>query len=145
MPLPDSQDVDTAVLTKLSSDATLLALMPNGVYFDEAPPNSTRFVIVSLVDEADRAIFGGRKFEDARYMVKAVARTNAAPTVAADIKSAAARIDALLEDTTLTVSGYTTFEVSREQRIRATEVDDIDPTLRWYHRGGQYRVQMTVT
>lgn len=142
--MPDSQDIDTAVLTKLSSDGTLLGLMPNGVYFDEAPPGSQRFVIVSLVDEADAAVFGGRKFEDAHYLIKAVALSTAA-SAAANVKAAAARIDALLEDATLTVSGYTTFEVSRESRIRITEVDDVDPTIRWYHRGGQYRVQMTLT
>jgi len=73
-----------------------------------------------------------------------VARTTAI-NAASNVRSAAARIDALLEDTTLTVSGYTTFEVSRESRIRITEVDDADPTIRWYHRGGQYRVQMTLT
>jgi|SRR6185295_17355304 len=142
--MPDSQDIDTALLTKLSSDATLLSYVPNGVYFDEAPPNSTQFVIISLVDEADDAIFGGRKFEDGHYLIKAVARTTAI-NAASNVRSAAARIDALLEDTTLTVSGYTTFEVSRESRIRITEVDDADPTIRWYHRGGQYRVQMTLT
>lgn len=140
---PDSQGIDTALLTKLSGDATLLALMPDNVWFDEAPPGSQRFVIVSLVEASDRAIFGGRKFEDAHYLVKAVALSSA-PSAATNVKSAAARIDALLEDATLTVTGYTTFEVSRESRIRITEVDDVDPTIRWYHRGGQYRVQMTV-
>lgn len=142
--MSDGQDIDTALLTKLSSDSTLLTLMPDNVWFDEAPPGSKRFVRITLVDENDNAIFGGRKFEDARYLVTAVALSTA-PSAAANVKSAAARIDALLEDTTLTVSGYTTFEVSREQRIRTTEVDDVDPTVRWYHRGGQYRVQMTLT
>lgn len=142
--MPDGQDIDTALLTKLSSDSTLLTLMPDNVWFDEAPPGSKRFVRITLVDENDEAIFGGRKFEDARYLVTAVALSTA-PSAAANVKSAAARIDALLEDTTLTVSGYTTLEVSRESRIRTTEVDDVDPTVRWYHRGGQYRVQMTLT
>jgi hypothetical protein len=54
----DSSDVDNALVAKLGADSTLLALMPNGVYWDEAPQGSTRFVIVSLVDERDTAMFG---------------------------------------------------------------------------------------
>lgn len=142
--MPDSQDIDTALLTKLSSDTTLLSYVPNNVWMDEAPPNSKAFVIVTLQDEVDSAIFGGRKFEDAHYMVIAKVLTTVA-NAAANVKAAAARIDALLEDSTLTVSGYTTFEISRERRIRDTEVDDVDPAVRWYFHGGIYRVQMTVT
>jgi hypothetical protein len=43
------------------------------------------------------------------------------------------------------VTGYTWMTTHRENRIRQTEVDEVDPTLRWQHRGGQYRVQMSVT
>jgi hypothetical protein len=126
------------VIAKLGSDATLLGMMPNGVYWEEAPPGSTRFVIVSLIDEADEGQFGGRAYEDALYLVKAVALS----TANANIKGAAARIDALLEDGTLTVAGYTHMAMHREGRIRLTEVDDVDPSIRWYHRGGQYRVRV---
>jgi len=141
--MPDSQDIDTALLTKLSGDATLLALLPNGVWFDEAPPGSKRFVVVSLVDENDEQRFGARAAEDARYLVKAVMLTTASPTANADIKAAAARIDVLLDNQTLTATGYASMLVERESRIRLTEVDDVDPTVRWYHRGGQYRVVMS--
>src|SRR5678816_383390 len=136
----DSSLIDNALIAKLGADATLLAICTNGVYWDEAPSGSTKFVIVSLVDELDEPQFQGRAYEDALYLVKAVALS----TSGADIKAAAARIDVLLEDQTLTVAGYTHMVMNRESRVRITEVDDIDPSIRWFHRGGNYRVQQSI-
>lgn len=138
--MSDSSDIDNAVIAKLGADATLLALMPNGVYYDEAPAGSTRFVIVSLIDEVDVPVFGGRAYEDALYLVKAVALS----TSNADMKAAAARIDAVLEDAVLAVAGYTPMVLCRETRLRVTEVDDLDESIRWQHRGGHYRVQQAL-
>jgi hypothetical protein len=135
--MADSSDIDNALVAKLGADATLLALVPNGVYIDEAPAGATRFVIVSLVDEADVGRFGGRAIEDALYQVEARMLSTVA---GANVKAAAARIDALLEQGTLTVSGYSLMALFRESRIRLTEVDAADPTIRWYRRGGNYRL-----
>lgn len=140
--MPDSQDIDTALLTKLSSDQALLNLMPDNVWFDEAPPGSKRFVRITLVDEADEQQFGARAAEDAHYLITAVALSTA-PSAAANVKSAAARIDALLDNQLLTATGYAPMLMQRESRIRTLEVDDVDPTVRWYHRGGTYRVVMS--
>jgi hypothetical protein len=146
----DSSDIDAALIAKLGSDATLLALCPNGVYRDEAPPGMTKFVIVSLVEEVDEAVFGKRGYEDALYLVEA----RMLSTAGGNIKAAAARIDVLLEDQPLlapgspasSVAGYTWMTMFRESRtFPNTEVDEIDPSLRWYRRGGNYRVQMSVT
>ena len=141
VPAPDSSDIDNALIAKLGADSTLLALCPNGVYWDEAPPGATRFVIVSLAEEADEAVFGGRAFEDALYSVEA----RMLSTAGGDIKAAAARIDALLDEQTLTATGYTWMTMHREGRIRQTEVDEVDPAIRWYRRGGNYRVEMALT
>src|SRR5262245_8751151 len=140
--MPDSSDIDTALLQKLSSDATLLGYVPNGVYWDVAPPGSKQFVIVSLVQEADVQQFQQRSYEDTLYMVKTVILTTVtnAGTLS---KQAAARLDVLLEQTLLTATGYGHMLCRRETRVRFTETDDVDPTLRWYHRGGHYRVVMS--
>lgn len=138
----DSSDIDAALVAKLGADGTLLSYVPNGIYVDEAPPGSTRFVIVSLVDEVDEAKFGGRAFEDALFSIEARMLSTVA---GANIKAAAARIDALLEDGVLSVAGYTLMTCHRESRIRLTEIDAVDPSLRWYRRGGNYRIQMSVT
>lgn len=138
--MPDSSDIDNALRALLGADATLLAAMTNGVYQDEAPPKSTRFVIVSLVDETDVQKFGGRSHEDTFYLVKAVARSQYGGAPVGDVKAAAARIDALLDAQVLTVSGYSHMVMQREDRVRFTEVDEIDTDIRWHHRGGHYRV-----
>jgi hypothetical protein len=139
--MADSSDIDNALVATLGADAALLALCPNGVYIDEAPAGSTRFVIVSLVDEADEGVFGGRAIEDALYLVEARMLSTVAGVT---IKAAAARIDVLLEDQPVTAAGYTWMTLHRESRVRLTEVDDADPSIRWYRRGGHYRCQMSV-
>jgi hypothetical protein len=134
--MADSSDVDNAVIAKLGADATLLSYMVNGVFWEEAPEGSTKFVLVSLVDEHDAPMFGARAFEDALYLVKAVAKG----TSGIDVKAAAARIDVLLDNSSLTVSGYSLMNMRRDSRVRYTEVDDIDASIRWQHRGGRYQV-----
>jgi hypothetical protein len=135
----DSSAVDAAIVAALLSDATLSSLMPDGVFIDEANPNAKRFVVVSLIDHRDVAAFGGRAYEDALYLVKAVAIN----TSGSDVKAAAARIDAVLEDEILTAPGYVWMTGHRESRIRSTEVDEVDRSIRWQHRGGRYRVQVS--
>jgi len=138
--MPDSSAIDAAILAKLVNDATLASLLPDGVWMDEASQGSTRFVIVSLVQEFDQGVFGGRAIEDAVYLVKAVEKSASG----VNIKAAAARIDVLLEDQSLSATGYTWMSTVREERVRFTEVDEIDPSIRWQHRGGRYRIQFSV-
>jgi len=136
----DSSAIGNALVAKLGGDATLLALCPNGIYFDEAPPGATRFVIVSLVFAQDEGVFGGRAFEDHLYLVEA----RMLSTSGGDSKAAAARIDALLEGGVLTIDGYDLMTMHRDEFARGTEVDAIDPSLRWTRRGGRYQVQASI-
>lgn len=138
--MPDSSAIDAALSARLLGDATLMAICSDGIFFDEAAQGAQKFVIISLVDEFDESTFDGRTIEDALYLVKAVALSMSG----ADVKTAAARIDVLLEDQPLTVTGYTGMTVFRESRVRITEVDAVDPSIRWQHRGGRYRVQMSI-
>jgi hypothetical protein len=139
--MPNSGAIDAALTAVLLNDATLTALLPDGVYFDEAKQGATRFVIVSLVDEFDEAVYGtGRAIEDALYLVKAVVQS----TTGTNADTAAARIDVLLDDQPLTVSGYTHMATFREERVRLNEVDDVNPAIRWQHRGGRYRIQCSI-
>lgn len=139
MPPPDSSDIDAALVTKLSGDSALMALMPNGVFFDQAPQGATKFVLCSLVDEVDHPIFQMRGFEEHTYLVKAVEMS----TSGTNVKAAAARIDALLEQGVLVVSGYNVIAMQRIGRVRATEVDELDAAIRWQHRGGRYEIVAT--
>lgn len=137
--MPDPSALDDALVARLLADDALMAEAIDGVYIDEAPPGAKQFVIVSLVDALDVPQFGGRAYEDNLYMVKFVALS----TAGANVATAAARLDALLEDGTLTIPGYTLMTMRRESRLRQTEVDDADPSLRWQHRGGRYRVMVS--
>lgn len=142
MTVANSSLVADAVITKLLQDSTLRALMPDGVYWEQAPTTARRFVIVSLVEEFDRATFGrGRAIEDFLFYVRAIALVSSGT----DTNAAAARIDALLEDGSLSPTGYSLMTMHREQVQRFTERDDIDPSILWQHRGGYYRVQVTPT
>jgi hypothetical protein len=60
------------------------------------------------------------------------------------VKDAAARIDTLLDNGTLAVAGYKLMLIQREERVRVTEVDDVDRSIRWQRRGGRYRVMTSV-
>jgi hypothetical protein len=135
----DSSEIDAALVATLQADPTLASLMPDGVYMDPAPPGLKRYVVVSLVLAEDRAVFGTRAIEDCLYLVKAVML---ATSGSGDIKAAAARIDALLEDQPLAADGYDWMTGHRDERVRYTEIDAVDSTIRWQHRGGRYRVQM---
>jgi hypothetical protein len=134
----DSSLIDSALIQKLANDAQLKSLLPDGVFFGEAPPNLRNFAIVSIVEELDVAEFQRRAIEDTLYEIKAVCFG----TGATNDKAAAARIDALLEDQVLAVTGFDCVGMTREKRIRYPEPDDLDPSIRWQHRGGLYRVQM---
>jgi hypothetical protein len=141
----DSSDIDNALVAKLGADPALLGFCPNGAYFDLAPPAAQRFVLVSLVHADDTPTYDrGPAVEGATYAVKAVMLKSAG----GDVKAAAARIQALLHDQPLTVPGYTWSTVHRDDddpRIRYTEVDDKETSIIWYHRGGNYRVEMAVS
>jgi predicted metalloprotease len=137
-------DIDNAVIARLNADATLLGYCPNGVYWNLAPPGATAFVVVSLVDAHDEAEFGGTAYEEALYAIEA--RILALEGQTTPIKDAADRIHALLQDQPLTVAGYDYGTMHRDTegaaRIRMTEFDAADPGVRWYRRGGYYRVMM---
>jgi len=138
--MSDSSAVDAALVAKLLGDSVLMALMPDGIYLDEAAPGLTRFVIVSLIAESDGLMFGSRAYEDALYLVKAVALS----TSGGNVRAAAARIDSLLEFGTLTVPGYSLMTLRREERVTPqTEIDQVDRSIRWQHRGGRYRVMVS--
>ena len=88
--MADTSDIAAALIAKLGSDLELLALCPNGVYRDQAPPGATRFVIVSLMAGEDLGVFRHRAIEAGVYLVEARMLST---VPGANVKAAAARID----------------------------------------------------
>lgn len=132
-----SSDLDTAIVSRLMSDATLMALATDGVAFNIAPEGATKFVLVSIMTTEDEGMFSGRAVEHVTYLVKYVEKTTSSvnPTTAAE------RINVLLDWVTLTVPGYSPVTVKRVGgRVHYTEIDDANAALRWQHRGALYEV-----
>ncbi len=139
MSSPAAANVEAALIEALIADVStggLMTLMSDGVFMDVARSGSTKFVIVSLVIHHDEYAFSGTAFEEALYLVKAV-DLNTSPVRA---KAAAARIYAVLQDAQLTIDGYGTMLVQREERVQFVEIDDADKDIRWQHAGGRFRV-----
>ena len=143
--MPDSSAIGNALVAKLGADTPLGAILSNGVYFDLAPAGLARFAIVSLLSGADSQRFGARAYEDGLYLVEARVRGDSTADRQA-AREAAARIDDVLDPqppaprATLSVPGYALMAIYREEPVRFTERDDVDPTILWHRRGGQYRV-----
>jgi hypothetical protein len=139
---PDSAAIGNALIGHLLADTALAALMPDGVYRDVARAGKTRYVIVSLVDSINQATYEGRAIESGLYLVKAVALKNAAA-----VEAAAARIDQLIEDQFWAIApGLDLMAAYRVASIgTVTELDAVDPDLRWTHSGARYRLDVAVT
>lgn len=122
------------MIAKLANDATLSGLAPGGIYRDTAPQGvSTPYVIVSQVSHEDDYSIGSQAFESIRYLVKAV-DMNTSGTAA---QAVADRVQTLLQTVTLTITGYRSVWVQREERVVYVEVDDASDR-RYQHRGGIY-------
>jgi len=142
--LLDPSAVDNALVVKLGTDPQLLVLCPDGVFIDTAPLGAVAYITVTVLDARNEYVFGGhRAWEDRLYLVEAVDQISEdAPSKA---KQAAARIDEILENGSLTLpSGFHLMAMFRETALRYTVYDDTSPAGRqWDHRGGQYRIQVT--
>ena len=148
MALPDFFAIRSAIVQKLMADGTLMGLMTDGVAWDIAPQNATKFVKLSLADSTRSGIFAdagvagsGVAYEEATYLILAVALM----TSGVDVRTASLRMEALLDNQTLTVPNYTWMESTIDRHIDTTTVDPSDAAIRWQNRGFYLRVRMTPT
>lgn len=132
----DTSAIDAAVVGRLLADSALMAAMPGGVYFDVAADGKTQYVLVSHVDASDDHYFENERDEHIVYAIKAVELS----TTGSNVGTAARRIDALFDGADFAITGYNLHSSQREKPLRYTEVDDVDRSKRWQHRGGHYEV-----
>lgn len=136
----DANDVERALIGKLSGDPELTGYLPDGVYYDEAPIGATRFVIVSL--SSSRGLYeldDDETFREFVYVVKAVVQASGSDPVAKADKRIQALIDR--QDLDLPPSAGAELMVARwVDRIRYTESVNNET---WQHRGGRYQITVT--
>jgi len=131
------KDIRRALYAKLTGDATLTALLSaaTAIYEAKAPQSAAYpLVIFDLyAPGADAYTFSARAYEDDLWIVKACDRA-ASSDRADDI---AKRIDALLTDGSLVITGRTQLYLRRERKVKYTESDgDID----YRYAGGIFRL-----
>jgi len=133
----DVAAVDAALVARLAADATLAALLPDGIYFDVAPGNKTRFVIVQFQTHEITDGFGMELYEVLMYRITARVLT----ATGVDANAAAFRIHQLLSWLPLgVIAGYTHMETLQVGRDKHMEVDAIDNDIRWQVAGGDYEI-----
>ena len=125
-------NLDAAIFAKLNVEAVHTAA-PGGVFNTMAPQDAKPpYVVFQAVSKVDDHSFS-KRFAEALYQVKAVSR-QPWPKEAADIDD---DIDTALEDTTLTITGYTPLLCRREADIYLVEQANGEV---WHHIGGTYRI-----
>jgi hypothetical protein len=135
-PRPDLSDVDAALIAYLSADATLMGLLPHGVYWDLATLGATKYCLVSqLAHDDEGTIDAGIAWDRITYLVKGVIQGSSGT----EVKQAAHRIYELLQDARFPITGYELTLCERTERVRYVEVEE-STDVRWQHRGGQYEV-----
>lgn len=114
--------VATAIVAKLGGDSNLTATLGvTGVFYDVAPDEQPYpFITIGLVTAPDEYTFGGRAWQPGRWQVRAWDQDTSARRAARIM----ARVDALLTDQALTVSGFAVMVVRREETLPPmTEID----------------------
>jgi len=130
-----------ALYGKLSGDTTLntlLATPPTGYsknIFYEVAPQGAQFPYVILSKQAGTPAYalGGRAVDNDIWMVKGVDRSGTADAV----DNIADRLDALLTDGSISISGRTQLYLRRESDVTYAEVTD---GVVYRHAGSLYRL-----
>jgi len=131
-----SAAVRAGIYSKLTGDATLIAFLSGStaVYHAVAPDTATYpLVIFQKQASTPRYTHRQRAWDEELWTIKGVTRADSA--VADNIAS---RLDALLTDGTLTITGKTFMSLRRESDV---EYPDVDGDQIYRHAGATYRLR----
>jgi hypothetical protein len=131
--------VDTALYTRLAADLgtlTLGTLGCTGVYRFQAPQGSAEpYVIYQQQAGTDSYTFTARDGRSLVYLVKVVDKASSGLRAA----QIAERVEALLHDQPLSLTGWSTLRLRRESDVEYVEVDN---GVTYQHYGALYRVDV---
>lgn len=133
--------VAAALYAKLTGDSDLTKLLATStsVYADQAPQGAG-YPFVVFNQQSGPKIFShvGLAFDNPLYLIKGVDKSDTASTVKAN--QIADRLEALLTDATLTITGRTLAYLRPEQAISYAETVEGRPV---FHRGLLFRLYVT--
>ena len=113
--------------------AAVIAVATGGVYNTQARKNTKPpYVIFQIMSKLDEHSFNGR-YANSLYMVKAVSQSEW-PKEALDVDT---EIDTVMEDASLTVTGFSPLLCRRESDFVMAETVNGQS---WQHAGGVYRI-----
>ena len=125
-----------AICAALRADSQLAILAPGGVYPNIAPEGTSYpYVVVSAQSPPlDNYTFGGSAYQSSVYLIKVVDE-NLNPAPAEDAR---ARVQAVLQDGSLTISGQTLLMIRRRQQM--PELAEVNSGFIYQVRGALYDV-----
>lgn len=129
--------LEAALRAKLAADATLVGLLGGTAIWNALAPQGSpypqvQFSLQAGTDDNETP----RRSKQFVYLVKGVAQAGGM-TQAGAIDD---RIDVILNGSSLTVSGWSTFWLHRESDVRYAEQSDDGKS--YFHAGGLYRIRM---
>ena len=129
--------LNAAIYSKLTAGTALTSLLAGttSIYFLQAPDNSSLpYVEFSCPSELDQNLIPTR-MKDIVLRVQAVAST---PALAGTLD---AQMDAILNEASLTITGWTNLWMRRENGFQTVITDQAG--VRYYVSGADYRVELT--
>lgn len=129
-----------ALYGKMAGDSTLTTMLgtppsgyAKGIYYQQAPQGAAfPYVIFSKSTGTPRYALGNRAFDNDVWLIKGVDRRDTADTV----DNIASRLDALLTDGSLSISGATQLYLRRESDVDYSETVD---GVVYRHSGAYFR------
>jgi len=134
-----ANEIKAALYLKLTGSAAITSLLSGtAAVYDSIAPNEATLPLVIFSKQDGRPVnrMGGVAYESHVYLVKGVTEGESAALAG----SVAKAIDAALNNTTLTISGYTQMLCRRNGEVDYPESDE-GRTIR--HIGATYKIEAT--
>ncbi len=135
----DSNEVNRALLARLTADATLSGLVGGVIVMNTAPPNTTKFVMITQRLHSDEPMQNATSHEIYQFTVQCVIQGS----VPGPAVQAAHRIFELLHLQPLDIVGYGLMLMRRVEHVNYPDRDEFSKD--WQHRGGVYELWVQPT
>jgi hypothetical protein len=134
-----------ALYGKMAGDATLTGLLgtpksgySQAIYYERAPSGAAfPYIVFSKQAGTPRYAMSARAYDDDVWQIKAVGKDDGVDLSADKVDNIASRLDALLTDGTISISGRTQLYLRRESDIDYAETAD---GVNYRHAGSLFRL-----